>query len=281
VFVEPLRGSWPTPAVHLRPLPAVDVVREDDPRRDSVGVDVEVGRIARPSSTLPATIEDNAELGGGGAPAGGGGASGVARAHGSNHRTGACVARRVRSTRREVGMSRLRVKLAIGVAVLGVAATTAAAVAGDRMKLRTSLSGYEEVPAVSTTGGGEFRAAIDRDSDTIQYEITYHGMEGTVTQSHIHFAQEGVNGGITHFLCSNLGNGPAGTPACPQEGTVTGTITPETMSANANVVAQGLTTGEFDELVRALRAGAIYANVHSTTWPGGEIRGQIENRQDD
>ena len=178
-------------------------------------------------------------------------------------------------------MSRLRVKLAIGVAVLGVAATTAAAVAGDRMKLRTSLSGYEEVPAVSTTGGGEFRAAIDRDSDTIQYEITYHGMEGNVTQSHIHFAQESVNGGITHFLCSNLGNGPAGTPACPQEGTVTGTITPETMSANANVVAQGLTTGEFDELVRALRAGAIYANVHSSTWPGGEIRGQIENRQND
>ena len=60
-------------------------------------------------------------------------------------------------------MSRLRLKLAIGVAVVGVAATTAAAVAGDRAKLRTSLSGYEEVPAVSTTGGGEFRAAIDRD----------------------------------------------------------------------------------------------------------------------
>ena len=59
-------------------------------------------------------------------------------------------------------MSRLRLKLAIGVAVVGVAATTAAAIAGDRAKLRTSLSGYEEVPAVSSTGGGDFRAAIDR-----------------------------------------------------------------------------------------------------------------------
>jgi hypothetical protein len=179
-------------------------------------------------------------------------------------------------------MSRLRLKLAIGVAVVGVAATTAAAVAGDRAKLRTSLSGYEEVPAVSTTGGGEFRAAIDRDSDTIQYQITYGALESDVTQSHIHFGQEGVNGGITHFLCSNLNNGPAGTPACPVDGgTVTGTITPETMVTNPGVTAQGLITGEFDELVRALRAGAVYANVHSVDRPGGEIRGQIEDRQDD
>ena len=175
-------------------------------------------------------------------------------------------------------MSRLRLKLAIGVAVVGVAATTAAAVAGDRAKLRTSLSGYEEVPAVSTTGGGEFRAAIDRDSDIIQYQITYGALESDVTQSHIHFGQEGVNGGISVFLCSNLGNGPAGTQGCPPSGTVSGTIEPEDVIGPAG---QGIAPGEFDELVRALRAGATYANVHSTTWPGGEIRGQIENRQDD
>ena len=174
-------------------------------------------------------------------------------------------------------MSRLRLKLAIGVAVVGVAATTAAAVAGDRAKLRTSLSGYEEVPAVSTTGGGEFRAAIDRHADRIQYQITYRAIEGTVTQSHIHFGQEGVSGGISVFLCSNLGNGPAGTQGCPQSGTVSGTITPEDVIGPAG---QGIAAGEFDELVRALRAGVTYANVHSTTWPGGEIRGQIENRQD-
>ena len=179
-------------------------------------------------------------------------------------------------------MSRLRLKLAVGVAVVGVAATTAAAIAGDRAKLRTSLSGYEEVPAVSTTGGGEFRAAIDRHSDRIRYQITYRDLESDVTQSHIHFGQESVNGGITHFLCTNLGTGPAGTPACPPDGgTVTGTITPETMVTNPGVAAQGLVTGEFDELVRALRAGAIYANVHSVDRPAGEIRGQIENRQDD
>ena len=176
-------------------------------------------------------------------------------------------------------MSRLRLKLAVGVAVVGVAATTAAAIAGDRAQLRTSLSGYEEVPAVSSTGGGDFRAAIDRHSDTIRYRLSFSGIEGNTLQSHIHLGQKGVNGGITVFLCSNLGNGPAGTQACPQSGTIEGTITPEDVLSPSPT--QGLAAGEFDELVRALRAGVTYVNVHSSTSPGGEIRGQIENRQND
>jgi len=176
-------------------------------------------------------------------------------------------------------MSRLRLKLAVGVAVVGVAATTAAAIAGDRAKLRTSLSGYDEVPAVSSTGGGDFRAAIDRHSDTIRYRLSFRGIEGNTLQSHIHLGQKGVNGGITVFLCTNLGNGPAGTQACPQSGTIEGTITPEDVLSPAPT--QGLAAGEFDELVRALRAGVTYVNVHSSTSPGGEIRGQIENRQND
>jgi hypothetical protein len=40
-------------------------------------------------------------------------------------------------------------------------------------------------------------------------------------------------------------------------------------------VAQGLEPGEFDELVDAIRAGVTYVNVHTTKFPGGEIRGQI------
>jgi hypothetical protein len=38
-----------------------------------------------------------------------------------------------------------------------------------------------------------------------------------------------------------------------------------------------LNTGEFDELLAAMRAGFTYINVHTTTWPGGEVRSQIEN----
>jgi CHRD domain-containing protein len=44
---------------------------------------------------------------------------------------------------------------------------------------------------------------------------------------------------------------------------------------------QGLEPGAFDELVRAMRAGFTYANVHSNRFPAGEIRGQIKPGDDD
>jgi hypothetical protein len=78
------------------------------------------------------------------------------------------------------------------------------------------------------------------------------------------------------FLCTNLGNGPEGTPPCPAApATVTGTITPDQVTGLA--AAQGIEAGEFDEVVKAIRAGKTYVNVHSVKWPGGEIRGQIND----
>ena len=177
-------------------------------------------------------------------------------------------------------------KLAVAAAVVGVAGFTAAAVAGDhRRDFNTDLTGFEEVPAVSTTGNGEVHAAINRAGDQIRYVLRYRDIEGgKVLQSHIHFGQEGVNGGIVVFLCSNLGNGPAGTQPCPQPdpgetAEVRGTLTAADVSAvpaSAGAVTQGIAAGEFDELVRAMRAGVTYANVHSETWQGGEIRGQFD-----
>jgi hypothetical protein len=174
-------------------------------------------------------------------------------------------------------MRRLRVKLAIGVAVLGVVVTAAVAVAGDRSRsdFRTSLTGYEEVPALSTPGGGFFKAALSRHSDEIRYELTFGRLESDATQSHIHFEQQTNNGPVVVFLCSNLPNAPAGTQACPADGgTISGTITPADVGAGG--AAQGLEAGNFDELVSAMRSGAMYVNVHSVDRPGGEIRGQLD-----
>jgi hypothetical protein len=181
-------------------------------------------------------------------------------------------------------MKSLRLKLALGVTVLGIAGVTTAAIAHDRSRLSANLTGYEEVPTLSTQGVGAFQASINRGKDEIRYTLSYRGpfdanpAGGTVTQAHIHLGAPAINGGISAFLCSNLNNGPAGTPACPAEGSVSGTITPAQVIGPA---AQGIAPAEFAELVRALRAGAAYANVHTTTFAGGEIRGQIGNDDDD
>ena len=139
------------------------------------------------------------------------------------------------------------------------------------------LTGYEETPAaVSTTGRGEFTATIDADSDAILYTETYSGLQGTVTQSHIHVGQPGVSGSVVIFLCQTETNvDPTGlAPPCPQEGTVAGTITAANVIAGS-IPSQQLVAGDLAAVITAMRAGAAYANVHTTPSPGGEIRGQI------
>lgn len=176
-----------------------------------------------------------------------------------------------------------RLKVAVvALAVAGLAGVTAAAASGgNRSMFMTGLDGYEEVPAVSTDGGGTFQAAISPSGDEIRYEVSWTALSGPPTQAHIHFGQDDVNGGITVFFCTNLGNGPADTQACPATGTgsVSGVITAADVVGLA--AAQGIAAGEFDEVVRAVRAGKAYANVHTVKHPGGEVRGQIVDRNDD
>jgi hypothetical protein len=170
---------------------------------------------------------------------------------------------------------KMKKRVAVG-AVMVLLATVAIVLAdGGFKRIREFLTGFEEVPAVSTTGNGEFRARINKAESEITYSLSYSDLEGTVTQAHIHLGQPGVNGGISVFLCSNLGNGPAGTQPCPlPPATITGTITADDV---IGPTGQGISAGELDELITAIRAGKTYVNVHSSIWPGGEIRSQIDN----
>lgn len=170
-----------------------------------------------------------------------------------------------------------RVKLAAVVAVVSVAVAGTMAVAGGGNNIREQLSGYEETPlALSTPGQAKFETRLDKTA--ISYRLSYRDLEAPVTQAHIHFGAEGQTGGISVFLCTNLGNGPVGTQECPaQPATVTGTIVPDDVIGPA---AQGIDPGEFDELVDAIRAGATYANVHTEKYEAGEIRAQLVRGHD-
>jgi hypothetical protein len=148
---------------------------------------------------------------------------------------------------------------------------------GDRRRLKAELKGFEEIPTLSTPGSGEFRAKVSRSGDSVEYRLEYEDLEGEVLQAHIHLGAKAFNGGIMVFLCSNLTDPapPPGTQPCPvPSGVVEGTFDAEDVIGPEG---QGISAGEFAESVSALKAGATYANVHTTTRPGGEIRGQIHS----
>lgn len=145
-------------------------------------------------------------------------------------------------------------------------------------EFRETLSGEQEVPVVSTTGKGQFRARIS--GNVINYQLSYIDLEGSITQAHIHLGQKDVNGGISVWLCSNLASPPTppGTQPCPPSpATIFGTISASNVVGPAN---QGIEPGEFDELLKAIRGGNTYVNVHSSKFPGGEIRQQLDHRDD-
>jgi hypothetical protein len=168
-------------------------------------------------------------------------------------------------------MRRRGVLLAIAVLAAGLLVASLAGAADEKTSFKANLDGYNEVPAVSSNGSGTFTAMIDEDAQTITYELSYGGLNSAAMAAHIHLGQRNVNGGVSAFLC-----GGGDKPACPAgtgaEETVSGVIDAADVIGPA---AQGIAAGEFDELVRAIRARVTYANVHTSTQPGGEIRDQL------
>jgi hypothetical protein len=167
--------------------------------------------------------------------------------------------------------------LAAGVAslaMLGVVSSGRADDDSQRNSFRARLRGFSEVPAISSTGTGQFQATIV-DDERIEFVLTYQDLEGpTTTQAHVHLGNKSDAGGVSYFLC-----GGGGRPACtPTSGTFTGTVTAADV---IGPVAQGIAAMEFAEVLRATRAGVTYANVHTSKHPGGEIRGQLNARGDD
>jgi hypothetical protein len=145
----------------------------------------------------------------------------------------------------------------------------------------TKFSGFNEIGGLGTgetgailsDGQGTLTVNLDEVKQNLTYTLTYSGLSAPVLQAHIHLGKNHVAGGVIVFLCTNLGNGPKGTPTCPASGgTVTGTITA------ASVVgpkAQNVTPGDFSALEDALTSNTAYGNIHTTKFPDGEIRGQL------
>jgi hypothetical protein len=159
-------------------------------------------------------------------------------------------------------------------------------------EFKARLDGFQELGAINNQTGairsnasGSLRLDLDRRAGTATFTLTYTDvgttapLTGTVTQAHIHFGKRHDSGGVLVFFCSNLGNGPAGTPACPlNSGTVSGTFTAASVVA---IAGQNVKALDFDALADALESNTAYANIHTTALGAGEIRGQIRHDRGD
>jgi YVTN family beta-propeller protein len=143
-----------------------------------------------------------------------------------------------------------------------------------------NMTGAQEVPPVTTTAAvGTVTLTINRDRTQIDFVLEVTTSIDNIRESHIHIAPIGANGPIVLDFCTtSLVTAPAGVPlppTCPSAPfRITGSLTAANLRpSSAAIVGAGV--NNFADAVAHILSGNAYANLHTTAFPGGEIRGQI------
>lgn len=128
-------------------------------------------------------------------------------------------------------------------------------------------------------GTGNLTLPINSDN-TMSYTLTYSGLNSAATMAHIHFGQPNYPGGIVIWFC---GPSAPAKQTCPAgTGSTTATVTGTVAAADVQAqIPQGINAGDLAAIVQEIRAGFAYANVHTSTSPAGEIRGQLSSHGHD
>jgi CHRD domain/PEP-CTERM motif len=136
------------------------------------------------------------------------------------------------------------------------------------------LDGLSESPANASLGTGSGTVAFDSVLNTLSLSLTFGGLVGTTTASHIHAATAspftgtaGVATTTPTFAGFPLGV-TAGTYNNVLDLTLASSYNPAYVTANGGTAA-----GAEAALAAAMASGKAYWNVHSSFAPGGEIRG--------
>ncbi|CAN5587226.1 hypothetical protein BH18THE1_BH18THE1_00860 [soil metagenome] len=149
----------------------------------------------------------------------------------------------------------------LSVLFVGAASLTSHIMAAQAQdKFTAKLSGKDEVPPNQSPSTGF--AWVKTTNDQIGYEVNVTDID-KVTAAHIHFGESGKNGPVILTLFK-------GGPTEQTNGTL----------GEANVTAsnlEGPMKGKgIPDLVAAMKNGTTYVNVHSTDFPDGEMRGQLQ-----
>ena len=158
-----------------------------------------------------------------------------------------------------------------GVALLSVAGAAQAAV----LVYDATLNGPSESPPNASAGVGFAQVTIDNVANTMLVDVTFSGLSGTTTASHIHCCTAspftgaaGVATQVPTFIGFPLGV-TSGTYASPLfDLTQASTWNPAFVTASGGTTALAEAT-----LLSGLSAGTAYLNIHTSVVPGGEIRG--------
>jgi len=140
------------------------------------------------------------------------------------------------------------------------------------LNFRAHLSGDQEVPPRETLATGQAVFQLSKDGTELSYKLIVANLD-SLSQAHIHVAAPGVNGSVVAWLY------PSGPPALLIPGTFSGVLNQGVITADDLVGP--LAGQELSVLLGHIISGNTYVNVHTSQFPGGEIRGQIEGNTDE
>jgi hypothetical protein len=136
----------------------------------------------------------------------------------------------------------------------------------DTELFQTTLSGTNEVPGNGSAASGACGLQID--GQRVLYSIETHGLSNIIG-AHIHVAPSGANGPIRVVFIPSLTSPVVILPAAEAIAGADGILTSGSFGPG------DVRTISFDQLLTEIRNGNTYCNIHTTRFPGGEIRGQF------
>ena len=163
--------------------------------------------------------------------------------------------------------------LTLATALLGVGVLTAcgSSTKPSNITYIATLTGAGEVPAKTTNGTGTFTGTLDPNKNTFAWTVTYSGLSSNVTLGHIHGPADASTNANVIVNFQNPENGSGTLQTGVTAGTATGSVN---LTGTVNTT-RGISG---DSLRKLLDAGMTYANIHTATNGGGEIRGQIHRQ---
>jgi len=158
-----------------------------------------------------------------------------------------------------------RVTLISMILVLALLAVTGSVTANGKRTFTAHLK--EEAPGVETQAVGQSIFRVSKDGESVYFKIIVANLDN-ITMAHIHWKPGGGDAPPVVWLI------PEGPPPTLLPGTTNGILVEGTFTADHFV--GNLAGMSVSDLVEIFRAGEAYVNVHTSKYPGGEIRGDID-----